>query len=110
MNYETASVDVFNKRLANLLGVNWSASAQDGLIVPGQSSSVNYCENWGDIMPLFVKYGISIETADATPCGKVSAWEAYCLMVDDWCFHRVVDKCPLRAIVICLIKVLEAKG
>lgn len=58
---------------------------------------INYLNNWSDLMPLVVKYGLSlrfIHDSDLSMC-----WKAYKGIV-------IINKSPQRALAECLLKVL----
>lgn len=111
MNFDEMSDCNINKKLSGLLGVNVLAVAQDGLIVDDRSASVDYCNSWADMGPLIAKYKISLiefggsweaEIETSAPIGKFDT--------DEICSITVVNKNPLRAAAICLIKKLEAEN
>lgn len=62
----------------------------------------SYCTDWNATMPLAVEHGIQYQLAEANDSDV-----HYAFHFDDR--EIVEDKSLLRAIVICLIKVLEAK-
>lgn len=115
INYETATDKELEQALSKLTiteeNGEYKNLAHNGLWIGGDSPS--YCSDWNATMPLAVEHGISALDCDGTyevsydyeaPVGAFGTDE----MVS---WHIEVDKSQvLRAIVICLIKVLEAKN
>ncbi|AUR84303.1 NinX [Vibrio phage 1.052.A._10N.286.46.C3] len=70
------------------------------------SHDIHFCNDWNATMPLAVERGVTL-----SPSGRVelSEWEASFGLNDDLQPEiEAWQENPLRAIVICLIKVLEA--
>lgn len=107
MNYEEMNNHQINKRVARALGVEWIAVAQDGLIIDGQSASVDYCSNPSDAWPIITEHGISLVWMDA----KVRYYEAHGINEDradeDW--HSQHPN-ALRAAMICFLKMKESEN
>lgn len=97
MNYETATSDDLEVKLAELLGMD-SLSALN---------APRYCTDWNATMPLAIENGISLLTGSLD---HVATENWYCYSSHDYTDYAEIDHNPLRAIVICLIKVLEAKS
>ncbi|WP_119566807.1 hypothetical protein [Vibrio cholerae] len=68
-----------------------------------------YCTDISATWPLMIEHGISIQSPSL--CGSIDEWTAKYWESDDENFINLVghDKDPLRAVVVCLIKVLENK-
>ena len=105
MNYETATNDDLEVKLGELLGMGRFAA----LTAP------RYCTNWNATMPLAVEHGVSpLVGNDNYNYATTNAYETYephgMNSSDGYFCVRINDKSEtLRAIVICLIKVLEGK-
>lgn len=110
MNYETATNDDLEVKLGELLGMGRFAA----LTAP------RYCTDWNATMPLAVEYHVSFDSVFdmSRDCGEsmaTSEFMAHATDLVDGCFYpdseffEGRDDNPLRAIVICLIKVLESK-
>lgn len=120
MNYENATDAELEVKLAHLIGYEPS----DMELLAGQMVSQlkrdpligraikdekefpcpDYCTDWNATMPLAVKYGLSLEPDAYEERGW---WFSASRHTD---FHaRNESGEPLRAIVICLIEVLESK-
>lgn len=68
----------------------------------------DYCTDWNATMPLAFEHGLSVEFPDSN-LGGVGQITKYMEGATDIETHLKSSDNPLRAIVICLIKVLEAK-
>ena len=121
MNYEEMNNHQINKRVARALGIEWIAVAQDGLIVDGQSTSVDYCNNPSDAWPIIFDSGMSIwqVTESDREIGMSYAtgdWGAYCVMQVDGESNinsdgfEALDSNPLRAAMICFLKMKDAEN
>lgn len=114
MNYETASDFELNKRLAELLGFKFRvdgdklilAIKHQGSNVISIEGTVDYCTDWNATMPMAVEHG-------AYYYPSKNGYEGRVVTKQDRNGHYYNQKSnednPLRAIVICLIKVLESK-
>lgn len=130
MNYETSTNRDLNLRMAELLGLEVNLDktnmldcmmkqlqhemldVDDDHSIFIDGDFVDYCTSWNATMPLAVEHGISMLSCNGVyevsydyeaPVGKFGTDE-----VLTW--HIDVEKDQvLRAIVICLIKFLEAK-
>lgn len=105
MNYETATNDDLEVKLAELLGMD-SLSALN---------APKYCTNWNATMPLAVKHGVTPVLDDGYGYATTDPYEIYephGRGESDGFFAVEIDHdtTPLCAIVTCLIKVLEAKN
>lgn len=105
--------------IARKLGMEIINQSDDAVMCgyTGMRSTVadrNYCNNWNDIMPLAVKYGVSlISGVISAATNKPYEFTNYKISDPDFRAiggHHHVDKSPQRAIACCLIMVLEAKG
>lgn len=119
MNHETATNEELELKLAKLTTIEESGEYKqlkhNGLWIG--SDYPKYCTDWNVTMPLAVDYEISLLKANDgyTSLYKWdwidSHWsddmDDLAVDGDEFIFHA--DKDPLRAIVICLIKVLESK-
>lgn len=96
MNYETATNDDLEIKLGELLGMGRFAA----LTAP------RYCTDWNATMPLAVENSVGLEffgeRVKSEKAIKTSFGNEFIAAYDE-------NKNPLRAIVICLIKVLENK-
>ncbi len=115
MNYEDMSDLELNKLMAVKLGFEFPSKPKEpyssisGNVIfnngcDGRDSRPyfpDYCTDWNATMPLAVEYGLKIDPRRTSP--KLG------YMVSESDLTYSVDKNPLRAIVICLIKVLKAK-
>jgi len=99
MNYENATNDDLEVKLAELIGMD----SLNALNAP------RYCTDWNATMPLAVEYGFDIELPIAC-LGGIGQITKYIAGDTDIMVDFVIGDNPLRAIVICLIKVLEAKN
>ena len=126
MNYETATDFQLEDRLADLVGyepsdiekmvgsmVSAMQQDEDPLVKRSvfgmkSSSSPNYCTDWNATMPLAVEHGLDIELPIAC-LGGIGQITKYIAGDTDIMVDFVIGYNPLRAIVICLIKVLESK-
>lgn len=120
MNYETATDLELNRKLHEILGNQlpeidgvWVVEDKHRTVKTDPNGGLNrralhpdYCADWNATMPLVVEYGISVKSPSL--CGSVDDWTVtYWKSNDDGYSHFTWrDKSPLRAIVICLIKVL----
>ena len=124
MNYDKSTNEELNGRLLELLHgeqVNHFALSDDKTFVydcgpTGDSfyriDLLDYCTDWNATMPLAIEHGVSVLSCDGAyevsydyyaPVGSFGTEELL-----TW--HVEVDKgMVLRAIVICLIKLLESK-
>lgn len=121
MKYEDMSDFEINKRVARALGAELVAVAQDGLILDGRSASVDYCNNPSDAWPIIVENEISTWAASETDheigmSYSTGEWKAYCVKsidgescVSDDGFETS-DQNPLRAAMICLLKMKDAES
>ena len=105
MNYETTEDKELELRLCRLLDVH---NGDDSFFE--NKNLINcrprFCTDWNATMPLAVEYGVGIVPAVwGNSLKNPSLWMATNCEGD---FYSE-DNNPLRAIVICLIKVLEAK-
>lgn len=101
-NYEDMNDPQINKRVARVLGVEWVAVAQDGLILDGDSLSVDYCNNPSDAWPIIFENLIDV----LSPTYKGHEWEATAFTkYDELVSSR--DKNPLRAAMICFLKLKD---
>lgn len=123
MNYEEMNNHQINKRVARAIGVEWIAVAEDGLIVDGQSASIDFCNNPSDALPIIFENSISM-LADSNYelernlqkfklkfTGRYIA-SAFPVMSDGFNNGevQVVDKNPLRAAMICFLKMKDAEN
>ncbi|MCO7020311.1 hypothetical protein [Vibrio paracholerae] len=92
MNYETATNDDLEVKLAELLGMD-SLSALN---------APKYCTDWNATMPIAIENNIYIEPRGLR-CGGNE--DSNHIAIGDRCGAWDLD--PLRAIVICLVKTLE---
>jgi hypothetical protein len=98
-----------NKNVARALSVEWNAIASDGLIIDGKSPSVNYCNNPSDAWPIIVENGICITSP--TLCSKSNFWHASWNENGGDSLRGLIafsDKNPLRAAMICFLKLKDA--
>ena len=95
MNYETATNDDLEIRLGELLGMGRFAA----LTAP------RYCTDWNATMPLALINGVCIHSLCGGDYKAFEVYEKYNVLESDIADEQGV----LRAIVICLIKVLESK-
>ncbi|WVH05526.1 hypothetical protein KKJFFJLC_00051 [Vibrio phage vB_VpaS_PGB] len=113
MNYENATNEELNNRLLELIHgdvVNYWCLSDDETFIydcgpTGDSfykiNLHDYCSDWNATMPLAVEYGITIYLEGTRPKA---------MQVSGGSETLIIDQDPLRAIVFCLIKVLEAKN
>jgi hypothetical protein len=125
MNYENETNFQLNKRLLELV---WSGDAITEIYQhklgkklktfshamfktcgSNEEFKVNYCTDWSVTMPLAIEHGVELSP-------RYNGWwfagvvESYTCEEDPLSFAGVtICECPLRAIVICLIKKLESK-
>lgn len=105
-NYEEMSDFEINKLVARALDLEWNAVASDGLIIDGRSLSIDYCNNPSDAWSIITENHISIEL------DKDCYAEAYWLQSyegEDGERIRYVHDNPLRAAMICFIKMKNVK-
>jgi len=93
MNYDTATNDDLNWELTKYLG---------------KENYKDYCTDWNATMPLAVDHGLDIELPTEI-LGGIGQITKYIAGDTDIMVEFVIGDNPLRAIVICLIKVLENK-
>lgn len=126
MNYENASDTELEDRLADLVGfkptdmqiaarefVNALKESEDCMVrtsVRGYktSTSPNYCTDWNATMPLAVEHRVCLKSPIKANEMWVAIWNE-CGGIWTPNELQTKSKSPLRAIVICLIKVLESK-
>lgn len=122
MNYETATNIELNFELSRKLNLRPYKNPEEGddaVTVEFRNKTgfkwVDFCTDWNATMPLAVKYGITPVLDDGYGYATTDPYEIYepqGLGEPDGFFAVEIDHdtTPLRAIVICLIKVLEAKN
>lgn len=125
MNYESATDFELNKRLLELtchpddtitdiyqhrLAGKLKLFSHAMFKVEGcdDELSVNYCTDWNATMPLAVEHGLDIELPTEL-LGGIGQITKHIECNTDIMVEFVIGDNPLRAIVICLIKVLENK-
>lgn len=124
MNYETATNDEIEIKLAELAGfkpsdvetyvsdiISEMANSQDPIVRQSvfgmkRSPHPSYCTDWNATMPLAVKYSVGV-SKQSNELWMASNFDLSNPAYGIHTFHY--DNNPLRAIVICLIKVLESK-
>lgn len=102
MNYEQMSDFEINKSVAELLSVNLGVgSIESGCVVWDESfNEIDYCNNPSDAWPIITEnhihicFGSELTTAKAFTCTELV---------------EVVDKNPLRAAMICFLKMKDAE-
>ena len=110
------SNEELEKILAELTG-DWT----EGYLDKNPDAAPDYCTDWNATMPLAVEHGVSsyAESEMDTECGEsifTGQYRAFAPDVIDGSFYhnskwfQVIDEDRLRAIVICLIKVLSEGG
>lgn len=124
MNYENATDTELNIRLTSLVYKldGWECTPMGTIFfhcgVDGgqfyEQKVINYCTDWSATMPLAVEYGVTPLLDDGFGYATTDPYECYEPhgASEEGGFFAVKidhDTPPLRAIVICLIKVLESK-
>ena len=99
MNFKTKTDGWLEVRLGELLGMDKLSA----LTAP------EYCKNWSATMPLAVEFGVCLKSPTKENKMWVAIWNEWGGI---WMPNEIQVKNtnPLRAIVICLIEVLEAKN
>ncbi|ENI4487183.1 hypothetical protein ABXZ88_003054 [Vibrio fluvialis] len=116
MNYETATNIELNFELARKLNLRPYKNPEEGddaVRVEFRNKAgfkwIDFCTDWNATMPLAVEHGLDIELPIAC-LGGIGQITKYIEGDTDIMVEFVIGDNPLRAIVICLIKVLEAKN
>ncbi|MBY8037769.1 hypothetical protein KW500_18515 [Vibrio fluvialis] len=111
INYETATDKELEQALSKLTiteeNGEYKNLAHNGLWIGGDFPS--YCTDWNATMPLAIEHGLDIELPIAR-LGGIGQITKYIAGNTDIMVDFVIGDNPLRAIVICLIKALEAKN
>lgn len=118
MNYESATDKELEIRLTSLIYNldGWEISPMGTMFfhcgIDGsgfyEQSVINYCTDWNATMPLAVEHGLDIELPTEW-LGNHGTITKNIEFGTDIYVDFTSDDSPLRAIVICLIKVLESK-
>ncbi|MBY7923734.1 hypothetical protein [Vibrio fluvialis] len=108
INYETATDRELELALCKLLNVHnddESFFENENLI----NCRPNYCTDWNATMPMAVEHGVCLKSPIKANKMWLAIWNEWGGI---WTPNelQVKSESPLRAIVICLIKVLEAKN
>lgn len=111
VNYVEMNNHQINKRVARVLGVEWVAVAQDGLILDGESASVDYCSNPSDAWPIIVSNGICLTSPELD--SKSNRWHACWTPNGGSSLRGLIafsDENPLRAAMVCFLKLTDARN
>ena len=87
-----------NKKLAELSG-----EYSEGYFDKNPNNAPDYLNDWNELMPLAVKNDVEY----VKNC--MGTYSAISKDSDGWCNNLIVDECPQRAIILCLIAKFEGE-
>lgn len=114
MNYEDMDDMQINKHVARALNLELNAIASDGLIIEGQSLSVDYCNNPSHAWPIILENRISLQVTNLPDMpwnaigGESVSGSSY--QITSWGGFVVQEYNPLRAAMICFLKMKDAES